>query len=121
MGRMQRKGEMIAMGAIAVLIAIGGRQLLATLSHQKTWGALLAAAIVFLAVRELRGAYNPALPDARVEVTKAAAYFCAAALALWAILAPARWVVGSCIVAAEVAVVFDIISIAASSRTAGGN
>jgi hypothetical protein len=118
---MQRKGEMIAMGAIAVLIAIGGRQLLVTLGHYKTWGALLAALLVFLAVRELRTAYDPTAPDARVEVTKAGAYFCAAILALWAIVAPARWVFGSCIVAAEIAVVFDIITLAARSRAAGGN
>ncbi len=112
---------MIAMGAIALLIAIGGRQLLVMLGHYKTWGALLAAALVFIAVRELRAAYDPASPDVRVEVTKAGAYFCAAVLALWAVLAPARWVFGSCIVAAEVAVVFDLITLAARSRTAGGN
>jgi predicted NBD/HSP70 family sugar kinase len=118
---MQRKGEMIALGAIAVMIAIGGRQLLATLGHYKTWGALLAALLVFLAVRELRAAYDPAAPEARVEVTRTGAYFCAAILTLWAVLAPARWVIGSCIAAAEIAVVFDIITLAARSRTAGGN
>jgi hypothetical protein len=121
MGRMQRKGEMLAMGAIAVLIAVGGRQLLVTLGHYKTWGALLAAALVFVAVRELRTAYDPAAPDARVEVTKAGAYFIAALLTLIAVLVPQRWAFGSCIVAAEIAVVFDLITLAARSRTAGGN
>ncbi len=117
---MQRKGELAALGAIAVLIAIGGRSLLVTLGHNKTWGAVLAVAAVVLAVRELRRAYDPLAPDVRVEVTKAGAYFIAALLALIAVLAPARWVFGSCIVAAEVAVVFDIITLAARSRTAGG-
>jgi hypothetical protein len=42
-------------------------------------------------------------------------------LALWAILAPARWVFGSCIVAAEIAVVFDLITVVARGRVAGGN
>ena len=109
------------MGVIAALIAVGGRQLLVTLGHNKTWGAVLAAALVFVAVRELRSAYDPAAPDVRVEVTKAGAYFCAALLALWAVLFPARWVFGSCIVAAEVAIVFDIITLAARSRIAGGH
>jgi hypothetical protein len=117
---MQRKGELIAMGAIAVLVAIGGRTLLVSLGHEKVWGALLGVALIALAVRELRAAYDPAAVDARVEVTKAGAYLIAAVLVLWAILAPARWVFGSCIVAAEVAIVFDIITLAARSRTAGG-
>ncbi len=120
-GRMQRKGEMIAMVAIAVLIAVGGRQLLVLLGHYKTWGAVLAAALVFVAVRELRGAYDPARPDARVEVTKAGAYFVAALLTLIAVLVPQRWAFGSCIVAAEIAVVFDIITLAARGRAVGGN
>jgi len=117
---MQRKGEMFAMGVIAILIAIGGRQLLTTLGHNRTMGALLAAALIFVALRQLRSAYDPAAPDARVEVTKAGAYFVAALLALIAILFPARWALGSCVVAAEVAIVFDIITLAARSRTAGG-
>ena len=111
---------MIAMGVIAVLIAIGGHNLLVTLGHYKVWGALLGVALIVLAVRELRAAYDPAAVDARVEVTKAGAYLIAAVLVLWAILFPARWVFGSCIVAVEVAIVFDIITLAARSRIAGG-
>jgi hypothetical protein len=117
---MQRKGEVIAMGVIAVLIAIGGHNLLVSLGQNKGWGALFGIALIVLAVRELRTAYDPAQPDARVEVTKAGAYLVAALLVLWAILFPARWVFGSCIVAAEVALVFDIITQLARSRAAGG-
>ena len=36
-------------------------------------------------------------------------------------LLPARWVFGSCIVAAEIALVFDLITLAAPRRAAGGN
>jgi hypothetical protein len=118
---MQRKGELIALGAIAVLIAIGGRTLLVSLGSNKIGGALVGVALIALALRDLRAAYDPAALDARVEVTKAGAYLIAAVLVLWAILAPARWVFGSCIVAAEVAVVFDIITLAARSRAVGGN
>jgi hypothetical protein len=117
---MQRKGEVIALGVIAILIAIGGRHLLGVLALNKTWGAVLAVLFLVYAVRELRGAYDPSAPDARIEVTKAGAYVCAAVLALWAILAPARWNLGACLVAAEVAVVFDLISIVARGRAVGG-
>jgi hypothetical protein len=37
------------------------------------------------------------------------------------VLVPARWVFGSCIVAAEIALVFDLITLAAPQRAAGGN
>jgi hypothetical protein len=117
---MQRKGEVIALCAIAVLIAVGGRQLLVTLGHNKAWGAVIAAGLIFITLRELRTSYNPAAPEARVEVTKAGAYFCAALLVLAAVLIPARWAFGACIAAAEIAVVFDIITLAARGRTAGG-
>jgi hypothetical protein len=45
---------------------------------------------------------------------------CAAILALLAVLAPAKWVFGSCIAAAEVALVFDMITIVARGRVARG-
>jgi hypothetical protein len=41
-------------------------------------------------------------------------------LVLAAVLIPARWAFGACIAAAEIAVVFDIITLAARGRTAGG-
>jgi hypothetical protein len=115
-----RKVEIAAIAVIAVLVALGGRLVLVTLSQHKPWGWLIAAGLVYLAVNGARAAYNPGSPDARVNVTKAGAYLCAAALALWAVLLPARWVYGSCIVAAEAALVFDLITIAAPRRAGGG-
>jgi len=87
----------------------------------KPWGWLIAAALVYVAVHGVRNAYHPEHPEARVQVTKAGAYLCAAILALWAVLLPARWVDGSCIVAVEIALVFDLITLAAPQRAAGGN
>ncbi len=112
--------EIAAIAVIAVLVAVGGRLVLTTLSQHKPWGWLIAAGAVYVAVRGVRGAYDPFAPDARVNVTKAGAYLCAAVLFLWAVLLPARWVYGSCIVAAEAALVFDLISIAAPRRAGGG-
>ncbi len=112
--------EIAAIAIIAVLVALGGRLVLTTLSQHKPWGWLIAAGAVYVAVRGVRAAYDPFAPDARVNVTKAGAYLCAAVLFLWAVLLPARWVYGSCVVAAEAALVFDLISIAAPRRAGGG-
>ena len=109
------------MAVIAVLVAFGGRLVLVTLGQHKPWGWLIAAGLVYLAVHGVRAAYDPTRAEARVNVTKAGAYLCAAVLALWAVLLPARWVYGSCIVAAEIALVFDLITLAAPRRAAGGN
>ncbi len=108
------------MAFIALLVAVGGKQLLFALGENKVLGAIIGAGLVIVAFGSLRRSYDPADPDARMNVTKAGAYFCAAALTLWAIVAPARWVYGSCIVAAEAALVFDIITVAARKRVAGG-
>ena len=115
-----RKVEIAAIAVIAILVALGGRLVIETLGAHKPWGWMIAAGLVYVAVRGVRGAYDPSSPDARVNVTKAGAYLCAAALFLWAVLLPARWVYGSCIVAAEAALVFDLITIAAPRRAGGG-
>jgi drug/metabolite transporter superfamily protein YnfA len=113
--------EVAALAVIALLVGVGGPAVLATLAQHKPWGWLIAAGLVYLAVRGVRAAYNPESPQARAEVTKAGTYLCAAVLALWAVLLPARWVYGSCIVAAEIALVFDLITLVAPRRAAGGN
>lgn len=113
--------EIAALMGIAVLVALGGQLVLVTLGHHKPWGWLIAAGLVYLAAHGVRMAYDPSNPAVRVNVTKAGAYLCAAVLALWAVLLPARWVYGSCIVAAEIALVLDLITLAAPRRAAGRN
>jgi hypothetical protein len=113
--------EVAMLAVIAVLVAIGGQRVLLVLGQHKPFGWLIAAGLVYLAAKGAKAAYDPASPDARANVTKAGAYLCAALLALWAVLLPARWVYGSCIVATEVALVFDMITILAPRRTTGGN
>jgi hypothetical protein len=113
--------EVAALAVIAILVAFGGHNVLVLLWQHKPFGWLIAAALVYLAVIGVRNAYDPTRAEARVNVTKAGAYLCAAILALWAVLLPARWVSGSCIVATEVALVFDLITLVAPKRAAGGN
>jgi hypothetical protein len=116
-----RIGELAAMVAIAVLVALGGKALLVTLGHVKPLGVLIAAGGLLAALGALRTAYDPSGPDARVNVTRAGAYVCTAAFALWAILAPGKWVYGACIVSAETAIVFDLIATAVRGRVAKGS
>lgn len=113
--------EIAALAVIAVLVALGGHNVLVMLGQHKPFGWMIAAGLVYLAVNGVRTAYDPARPEARINVSKAGAYLCAAILALWAVLLPARWVFGSCIVAAEIALVFDLITLVAPQRAPGGN
>ena len=96
--------EMGALAVIAVFVAFGGHNLLVMLNGHKPWGWLIAAAGGVAAVlRRAEPAQNPGGGG------------------LAAVLVPARWVFGSCIVAAEIALVFDLITLAAPQRAAGGN
>jgi hypothetical protein len=113
--------EIAALAVIAVLVAVGGHNVLVMLGQHKPFGWMIAAGFVYLAVNGVRSAYDPVRPEARVNVSKAGAYLCAAILALWAVLLPARWVFGSCIVAAEIALVFDLVTLVAPKRATGGN
>ena len=116
-----RNWELAMMAAIAVLVALGGKSLLVSLGHVKPLGIALAAGALVAALGSLRRAYDPTNPDARANVTRGGAYVCAAIFALWAILAPGKWVYGACIVAAETAIVFDLIATVARGRAAKGS
>lgn len=111
-----RIGEILAIVAIIILIALGGRIVLVALGHVKLLGAMVMAGALVAALNSLRTAYDPANPNARVNVSRAGAYAAAAGFALWAVLAPARWNFGACIVSAEVALVFDLIATAVRGR-----
>jgi hypothetical protein len=56
--------------------------------------------------------------DARLVITKYVAYLVAAFLVLADVLYPAKWLPGSCIAAAELALVFDMIAIATRKQPA---
>jgi hypothetical protein len=116
-----RVAEIAWMTVIAVLVAAGGNVLLALLAAQRIFGAVLLAALVVAAFLGLRRAFIVNAPSARIDVTKAAAYLVAAALAFVAIALHQRWAIGACIVAAEAAIAFDIVTIAARGKVGNGD
>jgi hypothetical protein len=115
-----RFGEIAALVAIAIMIAFGGRLLLANLGTHRALAAFAISALIAGTSIALRRAYRLPGDEIRIIITKYVAYLVAAILALWDVLAPAKWIPGSCIAAAEVALVFDIITIWARRNVAGG-
>jgi hypothetical protein len=111
-----RIAEIAWLAVIALLVALGGFSLLHLLAQHRPLGLGIVAAAIFATVMTIRRTYDPAVPGARREVTKAAAYCCAALLALIPVATGKHE--GIAIVAAEVALIFDIVSIAARPRIA---
>jgi hypothetical protein len=115
-----RLGEIVALSAIAIMVAAGGKLVLAHLGTHRAIAAAVIALLIVGASVALRRVYRLPGDQTRIVITKYVAYLVAAVLALWDVLAPAKWLPGSCIAAAEVALVFDIITIWAGRNVAGG-
>ena len=115
-----RVAEIAWMTVIAILVALGGNAVLGALDAHRAFGAVLLVVAVVLAFLNLRRAFRANSASARADVSKAAAYFAAALLAFVAIGLHVHWAIGACIAAAEAAIVFDIVTIAARPRVAPG-
>ena len=112
--------EIVSLVAIAAVIAVGGKPVLAHLAAHKAIAAVAIVLLIAGASVALRRTYRAPNDETRIVITKYVAYLVAASLALWDVLAPAKWIPGSCIAAAEVALVFDMITIWARKNAAGG-
>ena len=112
--------EIVSLIAIAAIVAVGGKLVLANLAAHKAFAAIAILLLIGGAAVALRRTYRAPNDETRIVITKYVAYLVAAVLALWDVLAPAKWIPGSCIAAAEVALVFDMITIWARSNAAGG-
>jgi hypothetical protein len=99
--------EVAALIVIAIFLAAAGRTLLAELHAFETAGILLIGAAIVAASLSLR---NLGREASSLERSRRAAYLTALALALWAVIAPARWNFGATIVMLEIAIGFDILS-----------
>ena len=113
-----RTVEIASLALIALIVAAGGRTLLAVLGHNRVLSAVAIIALIALAIGGLRRMRRQPGDDARLVITKYVAYLAAAGLLLTDVLYPAKWVPGSCIAAAEVALVFDMITIATRKEPA---
>jgi hypothetical protein len=111
--------EIAWMVVIAVLVAAGGNIVLGLLAEHRAFAVVALGVVVALAFLALRRAFVANAPSARLDVTKASAYFVAAILAFVAIGLHVHWAIGACIVAAEAALVFDIVTIAARPPSGG--
>lgn len=115
-----RLAEIGSLIVIALLVAVGGKVVLANLATHRGVAAVAIVILIVGAAVALRRTYRSPTDDTRIVITKYVAYLVAALLALWDVVAPAKWVPGSCIAAAEVALVFDMITIWARKNAAGG-
>jgi hypothetical protein len=113
-----RVAEIAWMVVIAVLVAAGGTVVLGLLATHRAFAAVALGVVVVLAFLGLRRAFVANAPTARLDVSKAAAYFAAALLAFTAIVLHVHWAIGATIAATEAALVFDIITIAARPPSA---
>jgi hypothetical protein len=113
-----RLPEIVWLVAIGVLIAMGAVPVLHFLAAHRLPGTLMLVAVIVGTLEMIRRAYVPDSPSVRADVTKAIAYCVAAILALVTIDWGPHWAIRACITAAEVAVVFDIATIAARPRAA---
>ena len=109
--------EIVWLAVIAVLVAGGTPLVLHVLAEHRPVGTALLALVIIATIVMIRRAYVPDSPTVRADVTKAVAYCAAAILALITIDWNPHWAIRACITAAEVAIIFDIITVANRPRT----
>ncbi len=110
--------EIVWLVLLAILVAAGGNVVLGLLAQQRTFAEVLLLVVTIAAFFGVRRAVVANTATARTDVTKAGAYFVAAILAFVAIGLHVHWAIGACIAAVETAIVFDVVTIVARTRTA---
>jgi hypothetical protein len=113
-----RLPEIAWLAVIAVLVAMGAVPVLHYLSANRVVGTIALLVAVGASVVAIRRAYVPSSPTVRADVTKGVAYCVAAILGLVTIDWNPHWAIRACITAIEVALIFDIITIAKRPRAA---
>ena len=104
--------EIALLIVIAVLVALGSVPVLHFLAAHRPLGTLMLVVAIAATVVMIRRAYVPSSPTVRADVTKAVAYCVAAVLALITIDWSPHWAIRAFITAIEIAIIFDIITIA---------
>jgi hypothetical protein len=103
--------EIVWLAVIAVLVAAGTPLVLHVLAQNRVVGTALLVLVIVGTIVMIRRAYLPDSPTVRADVTKAVAYCAAAILALITVDWNPHWAIRACITAAEVAIIFDIITV----------
>jgi hypothetical protein len=106
-----RRSEVVWLVVIAVLVAAGTPIVLHLLAQNRVVGSALLGLAIVATIVMIRNAYVPTSPTVRADVTKAVAYCAAAILALITVDWNPHWAIRACITAAEVAIVFDIVTV----------
>jgi phosphatidylserine synthase len=106
-----RRSEVVWLVVLAVLVAAGTPIVLHLLAQNRVIGSVLLGLAIVATILMIRNAYVPSSPTVRADVTKAVAYCAAAVLALITVDWNPHWAIRACITAAEVAIVFDIITV----------
>jgi hypothetical protein len=115
-----RRAEIAWLVVIAILIAIGAAPLLEFLARNRAGAAILTLGAIVATIVMIRRAYVPSSPTVRADVSKACAYCAAAIMAFVTVEWDPHWAIRACISAAEVAIIFDIITVAARPKAAHG-
>jgi amino acid transporter len=108
-----RRAEIVWLVVIAILVAAGATPLLDFLASHRIGGTIVTLGLVAATAVMIRRAYLPDAPNVRADVTRACTYCAAAVLAFVTVEWNPHWGIRSCIAAAEVAILFDVVSIAA--------
>lgn len=115
-----RFAEIAWLVVIAILIAVGTSPLLDFLARNRLGATIVTLALIGATIAMIRRAYVPTSATVRADVTKACAYCVAAILAFVTVEWNPHWAIRACISAAEVAIIFDITTIAARPKAAPG-
>jgi hypothetical protein len=115
-----RVAEIVWLALIAVLVGAGGNIVLASLDAHRPFAAVVLGLAVVAALLAVRRTIVANAPTARRDVTRVGTYLVAAIFAFTAIVLHVHWAIGASIAAVEVAIVFDIVNIAARPKASGG-
>lgn len=105
-----RTVEAAFIAAIALAVLIGGRSLLVEIARFGVPAALVLVAIGFAQTLALRRNFAAGGPLAGVRATRDVAFIAALIAAIAFVLVPARWSIGTCIVALEIALVLELMA-----------
>jgi hypothetical protein len=108
----EKTGRAVESGALivtALLLLVGGRQLLAQLTQFPAAASFALVVIAGATSLGIRRHMRSVASDARLLVTRDLTYIAAVAFGLAAVVTRTHWAFGSCIVATEFALVLDIV------------